>query len=215
MKLIFYVLTFTVLLIPIYLHPTKIINKKNMPKKGTKCIVASNHLSLWDAMLFHVYFFRRFRALAKKELYKNKLFTFVLRSLGGIPVDRDQIAPSTYKETMSVLNKNKQLLIFPEGTRNKTESEELQEAKTGLVLFASKSDSPIVPVVIYKKPRFFRKNYMIIGEPFKVIGENPKRLTKEEIEQNIENYVNIMADLRRQLDELVNSKKRKKKNIEK
>ena len=40
----------------------------------------------------------------------------------------------------------------------------------------------VLPVVIYRKPKFFRKNYMIVGEPFKVVGENPKRLTKEEIE---------------------------------
>ena len=210
MYILFYGLAFAFLWLPTLLHRTKIINKKNMPKKGTKCIVASNHYSIWDAMLFHVHFGRRYRALAKKELYKNKLFTFVLKSLGGIPVDRDQITPSTYKETISALNKNKQVIIFPEGTRNKSDNDELQGAKTGLVLFASKGDAPIVPVVIYRKPRFFRKNYMIVGEPFKVVGENPKRLTKEEIDLNVQNYVKVMADLRKQLDEIVQSKNKKK-----
>ena len=211
MSILFYGLAFFVLMIPTWLHPTKIINKKNMPKKGTKCIVASNHFSIWDAMIYHVYFGRRYRALAKKELYKNKMFTFVLKSLGGIPVDRDQISPSTYKETMAALNKNKQVIIFPEGTRNKSDNDELQGAKTGLVIFASKGDAPIVPVVLYKKPRFFRKNYMIIGEPFKVVGENPKRLTKEEIEQNVEHYVNVMADLRAELNSRLERKNKKSK----
>lgn len=211
MGIVFYVIAFAAVLIPTLLHPTKIINKKNMPKKGVKCIVASNHLSNWDPFLFHIRFWRRYRALAKQELFKNKFSAFIVRSLGGIPVDREQMKPSTFKETMAAFNKNKQVIIFPEGTRNKTENDELQGAKTGLIMFASKGDVPIVPVVIYKKPRFFRKNYMIIGEPFKVVGENPKRLTKEEVDANVENYVKIMADLRQQLDEIANKKNKKKK----
>ena len=150
-------------------------------------------------------------SLAKKELFRNKLFNFIVRSLGGIPVDRSQITPSTYKETMGAFNKNKQVVIFPEGTRNKSESDELQGAKTGLIMFASKGDVPIVPVVIYKKPRLFRKNYIIVGEPFKVEGENPKRLTKEEIEQNVERYVNVMAELRAELSSRLEKKNKKSK----
>ena len=51
---------------------------------------------------------------------------------------------------------------------------------------------------------------MIVGEPFNVVGENPKRLTKEEIDLNVQNYVKVMADLRKQLDEIVQSKNKKK-----
>ena len=209
--LVLYVIIFAIFMIPVWLHRVKIINKKNMPKKGVKCIVASNHFSIWDPMIFHVKFWRRYRALAKKELFKNWLFTLVLRSLAGIPVDREKMSPSTYKEVMAALDKNKQVLIFPEGTRNKTESDDMQNAKTGVIIFASKADVPIVPVVIYKKPRFFRKNYMIVGEPFKVEGENPKRLTKEEIEKNTKIYMDKMAELRKQLDEMIENKKKKKK----
>lgn len=207
---LFYWFIFIVALIPIWLLRVKIINKKNMPKKKEKCLVASNHLSMWDPMIFHVKFGRRFRALAKKELFKNWFMSCVMKTLGGIPVDREKMSPSTYKAVMNAFEKDKQVLIFPEGTRNKTEDEGLQEAKNGVIIFASKADVPIVPVVIYRKPKLFRKNYMIVGEPFKVEGENPKRLSKEEIEANVEKYSKIMADLRKQLDEKLSKKKSKK-----
>lgn len=211
MKILFYILAFIVVYIPTRLCFVKIINKKNMPKRGTKCIVASNHYSMWDPLIFHIYFFRRYRILAKIELFKNKLFKFVFRSLGAIPVDRQKMSPSTYKEVIGAFNKNKQVVIFPEGTRNKTDNDELQDTKTGLIMFASKGEVPIIPAVIYRKPKLFRRNYMIIGEPINIVGENPKRLTKEEIELNVANYINAMADLRKQLDDMLNKKHKKKK----
>ena len=210
--MLIYIIVFIVLFIPSHLHPTKIINKKNMPKKGNKCIVASNHFSMWDPVFYDIFFARRFKAVAKKELFKNKLFGFILKCLGAIPIDREKMTPSSLKEILGALDKKEQIVIYPEGTRNKTEEDDLQGAKTGLVIFASKGECPIVPVVIYKKPKLFRKNYMIVGEPFYVEGENPKRLTKEEINKNVERYVAIMADLRNQIDEYVASKHKNKKN---
>ena len=208
---ILYWFIFIVALIPIWLLRVKVINKKNMPNKKEKCLVASNHFSMWDPMVFHIKFGRRYRALAKKELFNNWFLSCIMKTLGGIPVDREKMSPSTYKAVMNAFEKDKQVLIFPEGTRNKSENDDLQEAKNGVVIFASKADVPIVPVVIYRKPKLFRRNYMIVGEPFKVEGENPKRLTKDEIEANVKKYSDVMAGLRKQLDEMIESKKRKKK----
>ena len=70
-------------------------------------------------------------------------------------------------------------------------------------------------MLLYKKPRAFRKNYIIIGEPIQIQGENPKRLTKEEVEQNLENYNKKMEELRAELNEYVDSKKHHKKKEEK
>ena len=58
----------------------------------------------------------------------------------------------------------------------------------------------------------FRKNYIIVGDPVKIVGENPKRLTKEEVEINVKNYTDAMDSLRVEVDEFVNSKKKKKKS---
>ena len=58
-----------------------------------------------------------------------------------------------------------QIVIFPEGTRNHGDPKEMLELKTGLAVFAAKSGAPVLPVVIWRKPRILRKNYMYIGEP--------------------------------------------------
>ncbi len=207
----FFVLGFIILFLPIVLFcPTKFLHKENLPKRGTKAILTSNHLSFLDPILYDIFLFRKFRIIGKKELFKNKVTGFFLRDFGAIPVDREQMTPSTYKETMSQLKKNRQILIFPEGTRNKSGTTELQEIKSGFMIFASKGECAITPMVMYRKPKFFRKNYVIVGKPFELAGENPKRLTKEELEENLERYLKVMADLKAELTEYVESKKRKK-----
>ena len=64
---------------------------------------------------------------------------------------------------------------------------------------------------MYRKPKAFRKNYVIVGKPFELVGENPKRLTKEEIEANFERYLQVLNELRDELNNYVDSKKRKNK----
>ena len=208
----FFVIGFIILFLPVILfYPTKVIHKENLPKKGKKAIVTSNHFSNFDPIIFDIFLFRKFRYMGKKELFENKFVGFFMKDFGGIPVDREQITPSTYKLTMSELKKEKQLFIFPEGTRNKSGSEELLEIKSGFLIFASKGECPITPMLMYRKPKAFRKNYVVIGKPFELVGENPKRLTKEELEENLERFLQVMKDLRTELNEYVESRKRKNK----
>lgn len=205
-----FVLAFIIMFIPITLFfPTKIIHKERMPKKK-KCIVASNHYSNLDPVVCDIFFRRKFIFIAKVELFKNKLVGWFLKKIGGIPIDREKMSPSTFKQTLYHLNKNHQVFIFPEGTRNKSGSEELGDVKVGLITFASKGEADIVPILLYQKPKVFRRNYIIVGEPLKIVGENPKRLTKEEMEVNLENYTKAMDNLRVEIDEYVANKKKKK-----
>lgn len=212
----FFVLGFIILFLPIVLFcPTKFLHKENLPKRGTKAILTSNHFSLLDPILYDIFFFRKFRIIGKKELFKNKIAAFFLKDFGAIPVDREQMTPSTYKETMTQLKKNRQILIFPEGTRNKSGTNELQEIKSGFLLFASRGETAITPMVMYRKPKLFRKNYIIIGKPFELIGENPKRLSKEELEENLQRYLKVMAELKAEVTDYVESKKKGKKDKKK
>lgn len=204
-----YVLALIFLYIPILLlFPTKVIHKNRLPKG--KAVVTSNHYSNLDPIIQIVRFNRHFRYIGKKELFKNKFLAFIMKGLGVISVDRESMSPSTFKEIMNTLKKNRQIFIYPEGTRNKTGDDNLQDVKNGVITFASKGDCEIVPMIIYRKPRIFRKNYIIVGEPIKIEGENTKRLTKEEQEENLEKYKKAMNNLRVELDEYVISKKRKK-----
>lgn len=206
-----YVLAFIILGLPlVILYPTKIIHKERLKRKK-KCIATSNHYSMVEPMLYDLLFARKFRFMAKKELFENKFFGFILKSIGAFPVDRNNVGPSVFKKVLSELKSDHQVFIFPEGTRNTEDTEEMLQVKTGVITFASKGDAEIVPMLIYHRPRVFRKNYIIVGEPFKVKGANPQRLTKEEVQQNLEVYTKKLKDLRKELNDYVESKKRKKK----
>ena len=211
-----FVLAFIVFKIYLIFYPTKIIHKERFNRKK-RYIVTSNHFSNLDSILYDAKFWTKFRFLGKKKLFNSKFSAWIMKKVGVIPIDREKVAPSTFKEILTNLNNNKQIFIYPEGTRNKEELEGMQEAKDGVIIFASKGEAEILPMLLYKKPRAFRKNYIIIGEPIQIQGENPKRLTKEEVEQNLENYNKKMEELRVELNEYVDSKKRhkKKEKIEK
>ena len=207
-----FVIAFIIMFLPVViLFPTKVIHKENLPKRGSKAIVTSNHYSNWDAVVSDIFLFRKFRFMAKKELFDNKFVGFIVKSLGGFPVDRENLSPSTFKLVMTELKKDRQIFIFPEGTRNKTGSKELLEIKSGFLALASKGECAITPMLVYRKAKAFRKNYIIVGKPFVLEGENPKRLTKEELEMNLERYLNTLADLRKELDDIVEGKKKSKK----
>ena len=206
----FFVLAFIYFKFHLLFYPTKVIHKERYDRKK-KYVVTSNHFSNLDSILYDATFWKKFRVLGKKELFKNKVSAWAMRHLGVIPIDREKVAPSTFKEILSILNNNGQIFIYPEGTRNKQELEGMQNAKDGMIIFASKGEAEILPMLLYRKPKAFRKNYIIVGEPIQIQGENPKRLTKEEIEQNLENYNQKMEELRAELHEYVEGKKRRKK----
>ena len=145
--------------------PAKIYNKENFPKD--KAIVLANHYSAMEIPVVAVRLFKKeIHALSKKELYKNKLVGWFLKKFGGIPVDRDGMDAKAIKEAFSVLSKDKQLYICPEGTRNKSLSKEMLPLKAGAAVFAIKTKSPIVPIMFYNKTRFFRRTHVIIGKSF-------------------------------------------------
>ena len=205
-----FVILFGLLYLPVsILFPTKVINKNKMPK-NKKCIATSNHYSNLDPLIYNFRFVKKFRFLAKKELFSNKFTAWIFRKIGAIKVDRNQVSPSVFKECLRELKNNKQLFIFPEGTRNKEDTEEMGNIKSGVITFASKGEAEIIPMLMYRKPKLFRKNYIIVGDAFKVEGEDTKRLTKEELEANTEKYSKVMDNLRIELDNIVNRKKNKK-----
>ena len=64
----------------------------------------------------------------------------------------------------SDLKEGDKLLLFPEGTR--VRGDEDVEAKVGAALFATRTGVPLLPVYIQRKKRRFRRNTVVIGEPY-------------------------------------------------
>ena len=199
-------------LITFLFYPTKVIGKKNLPKKKG-VILTCNHYSNWDAIMLDTKLHKKIRFLAKKELFEKKISAFFMKKFGGISIDRDKPGIASFKQVVSVLHKNKIVGIFPEGTRNKDKSDNsLQTIHQGAITFASKADVQIVPAIIYRRFKVWRKNYIVIGQPLDIIGEDPKRLTKEEIEKNLVRLTEALNKLRNDMDQKIEDKKKHKKN---
>lgn len=143
--------------------PFRRINHKQAVQNP--CVIVSNHLSNCDAFIVGSIYNHKIYALTKKELFKGKGVSWFLRTLGGIPIDRDTPDASTILRCVRLLKGGDKLLIFPEGTRNKT-GEKLLPLKSGAALFAIKAKVPIQPVFIDRPSKFLRLNHVIVGEAF-------------------------------------------------
>ena len=194
------------LTVPIRLsYPTKFIGKENIPKGP--CIIASNHTSNLDAVLLAVHTWEKKFYLAKKELFKNKLFGSFLKSVGAIEIDRQSTDVGAIKNCMRVLKNGKKLVIFSEGTRNHNEDMQLGQVKHGVSMFAIKAKVPIVPMFIAKQPRFWRKNKVVIGQPFLLEEFYGKKLDNETLTQASDIVAAKMNELREsQLNALTKKK---------
>ncbi len=161
--------------------PFKVFGRKNISKKQNYIIVG-NHKSNFDPILVDFVFRRRIRYLSKIELYKNKFNAFFLRQFGGIGFDRKKgLTLAQTKIVLDLIAKKESVGIFPEGTR-KADFAESDPVKAGACFFAIKSKTPLIPLYIAKKHKFFKKNEIVVGEAFELNDFYDKRLDKETLE---------------------------------
>jgi 1-acyl-sn-glycerol-3-phosphate acyltransferase len=175
--MILYYFLYFLLFIPFWIAFPTVAKGGRIRHRG-RVIVISNHQSAMDIFVVGFRSLRQFHFMAKESLFKNRFLNWLIRTLGSFPVDRNATGISTMKNAMGVLNKNKLLAMFPEGSRNK-ENDELQRLKNGAAIFAIKCKSPIIPTYIVKRPKLFRFNRVIVGKPFELSQFYDQKPTKE------------------------------------
>ena len=155
-----FIVYFLILFLPVTIFlPTFLKFKGNQSKvviKKSKCVIVSNHMSIFDPVVLQMRLKKKIFFLAKIEAFKNKLFSCILKRLGAIPVDRKNPSISSIKNSIKVLKDNKPLCIFVQGTRSKSALIKEGEVKEG---------APIIPIAFTKKVGFFRFSKIVIGEP--------------------------------------------------
>jgi 1-acyl-sn-glycerol-3-phosphate acyltransferase len=126
--------------------------KERIPRGGT-VIVASNHASNIDPPLIGCVYPGRIRYLAKDSLFKIPLLGFLIRTLGGIPVSREdsQRAGAVMKLLLGRLRGGETLLMFPEGTRSR--DGEMKPLEGGVALLSVKSGAPVLPMFVHGSHR--------------------------------------------------------------
>ncbi len=94
--------------------------------------------------------------IAKHELFKNRFAAWFLKSLGGIPLNREQPLKSrgSIRAMIEFLENGEGVVVFPEGTYYKNK---MGPGKTGMVrLFVSRLSFPLIPVGVNYSRRGFR-----------------------------------------------------------
>lgn len=164
--------------------------QEHIPKKGG-ALIACNHVGVYDPPLIGCASPRELYYLAKKELFRNPLFAWLIRNLNAIPISRGAFDRKGLSCALEVLKAGKALVAFPEGTRSK--DGELKEFKLGVAKLALEAGVPIVPAYLnysrnWLRAFFQRKKILVkFGSPlnpdlFSMIPKNKegyKKVTHE------------------------------------
>lgn len=109
-------------------------------------MLLSTHQSVLDPVLVGLISNRRLNYLARKTLFKNSAFGFLIRVLDAIEIDREKGGLAGLREMLKRLQAGELVLLFPEGTR--TEDGNVKELKPGFIPVARRSNVPLIPIAI-------------------------------------------------------------------
>jgi 1-acyl-sn-glycerol-3-phosphate acyltransferase len=121
---------------------------ENIPAGPGPLVVASNHLSNLDPLLHGGFFPRTLFAMAKKELFPNRLAAWVWAGCNTFPIDRGAADRWALRTAIDVLQRGGRLLLFVEGTRATQPGMKRAEPGVGfLVRRAAPAGASAVPVL--------------------------------------------------------------------
>lgn len=142
-------------------YRVKFEGKENIDLSKNYVFVA-NHVSSKDAMWIWTNI-PNLAIMAKEELFKFKPLGAILKSLGVFPIARGKKDFGHVYQAVKIIKSNKNLLIFPEGTRRAREKG--VRAKNGAAYIAATSGVQVVPIHITEKVRLFSKIRIVYGTP--------------------------------------------------
>lgn len=155
------------------LFPCRAVGLEHIPEGGA--LLCANHASGWDPIIIALNLPRdsRLTIMAKDQLFRIPVLGFFLRKLGIFPVKRGGNDLTAMKTAMRVLHEGNRLLVFPEGTRVENQGE--VEAKGGVVVMATRTGVPMIPVYCGGKHKFLKRTTLAFGEPYipTIAGRRP------------------------------------------
>lgn len=135
-------------------------------------IIAPVHRSNLDGPLVNSRCPRMVRSLAKIEMFKGRVGTWISAMIGSFPVHRGAGDRRSLQEAIGLLRRGEPLLVFPEGTRRS--GRQVGEIYGGAAFLAARTGVPILPVGIAgteeampPKAKFLRRVpvSIVVGEP--------------------------------------------------
>ncbi|MDY6826672.1 MAG: lysophospholipid acyltransferase family protein [Bacillota bacterium] len=167
--------------------------RENIPVRRP-FIICANHIKWLDpvSVAVAVPASIQIHFMAKKELFSNFLFTYILNKVGAFPVNRQDADYAAFRRAFQLLKDGKVLGLFPEGTRSN--DGKLQKAYGGAALIAVRSGAPILPMAILGPYQLCKPVHVYIGSPFvlpPLIYEQKedKKMMLEEMSREIMNNI--------------------------
>lgn len=146
-----------------FIFRLKVTGLENIPKEGG-IIFCGNHRSNHDAPLVFIAQKRQLCFMAKDSLFSFKPFGWLLKKLGAFPIKRGAGDIGAVKKAIEIVEADNALVMFPEGTRNRT-PEPVLEFKNGAALIAKKGNALMVPVAISGSYRWLSTMTVRFGSP--------------------------------------------------
>ncbi len=166
--------------------PYKISGLQNI-KSDSAYIYVCNHTSYLDLPGISLTIPTQFRPLAKKELKRIPVFGWIAQSACVI-VDRssNESRRKSMEHLKDVLAMGISILIFPEGTQNRTQ-DRLQPFYDGAFRIAIETQKPVLPIVVLNAGKLMPPNKfhiepgtikIIVGEEISTVGIDLKQTAK-------------------------------------
>jgi 1-acyl-sn-glycerol-3-phosphate acyltransferase len=140
----------------VFLHaigcPLKVKGVENF-KGISNCIIVCNHNSLMDVPVTTPFMPRANKTIAKKSFSIFPVFGWIY-SFGSVLVDRknDSSRRKSYEDMKRVLNLGLDMVIYPEGTRNRS-YEPLKKFYDGAFRLATDTKKPIIPTLVFNSKK--------------------------------------------------------------
>lgn len=126
------------------LHPIDFQGVSNIPEGVGPLILASNHLSNLDPILYGGFFPRTLFAMAKRELFPNPLVAWMWAGCNVFPVERGTADRRALRIAVDLLRNGGRLLLFIEGTRATAPG--MKRAEPGVGFLLRRASAGGVPV---------------------------------------------------------------------
>lgn len=156
---------------PRYIYENE--NARRRIKGGT--LLISNHMGFFDPVyIMFAIWYRRHRFICTKDFFESKA-GWLFKGFLCIPIDKQNVNLSTFREIVEHLKCGELVSMFPEGTVS-AGAQTASAFKSGMVLMALKSGCPIVPVYIKPRKHWYERVTTVIGEKIDIremYGETP------------------------------------------
>lgn len=142
--------------------------EENIPAEGG-LLICPNHISAMDVIvLTSATKKRQIRYMAKAELFKIPVLSWIIKAMGAFPIKRGEGDVAAIKKTIGLLKEGQTVGMFPQGTRYKGVHPKTSKVKPGAGMIAHRSSVPVLPVAIITKNYklgFLRRTDVVFGKP--------------------------------------------------